>query len=71
MDDIEYRNNAFAKIREYENCGLYQNDSLICTFETLRYPLNTKSLRGMIRSLRNKLGYTTIAHMDGENNNSH
>ena len=42
---------------EYENNGLYQYDSMICTFETLKYPLNTKSIRGMIESLRKKLGY--------------
>ena len=57
MDDIEYRNNAFIKIREYEDSGLYQFDSMIWTFETSKYPLNTKSLRGMIRSLRKELGY--------------
>ena len=57
MDDIDYRNSAFVKIGEYENNGLYQYDSMICTFETLKYPLNTKSIRGMIESLRKKLGY--------------
>ena len=57
MDDIDYRNSAFVKIREYENNGLYQYDSMICTFETLKYPLNTKSIQGMIESLRKKLGY--------------
>ncbi|MCR5119764.1 MAG: hypothetical protein K6B44_09150 [Lachnospiraceae bacterium] len=57
MDDIEYRNNAFIKIREYEDSGMYQYDSMIWTFETSKYPLNTKSLRGMIRSLRKELGY--------------
>ncbi len=57
MDDIEYRNNAFIKIREYEDCGLYQYDSMIWTFETSRYPLNTKNLRGMIKKLKQVFGY--------------
>ncbi len=57
MDDLEYRNNAFLKIREYESSGLFQNDSLIWTFETEKYPLNIKDLRAMIKVLKSKLGY--------------
>ncbi len=51
MDDIEYRNNAFMKIREYEANGYYQGVNMIWTFETVRYPINTKCLSDMIKSL--------------------
>ncbi len=48
---------AFSKIRKYEENGIYQGDSLIWTFETGRHVLNTKDLRKMIISLKEKLGY--------------
>ena len=57
MDDIEYRNNAFYKIKSYEENGFYQSDSLIWTFETNKYPLNTHTLRKMMKALKNRLGY--------------
>ncbi len=56
MDDIEYRNNAFFKIRKYEEAGLFQHDSLIWTFETSKYQINTKQLRKMITGLKETLG---------------
>ena len=57
MDDMEYRNNAFSKIRKYEANGLYQYDSLIWTFETGKYPLNIKDIRKMVRRMKTELGY--------------
>ncbi|MCR5292454.1 MAG: hypothetical protein K6E28_06165 [Eubacterium sp.] len=57
MDDMDYRNNAFSKIRKYEACGFYQHDSLFWTFETGKNPLNTRVLREMIKRLKGKLGY--------------
>ncbi|MCR5753681.1 MAG: hypothetical protein K6G30_02550 [Acetatifactor sp.] len=57
MDDMEYRNNAWAKIRNYEAADYYQPDSLIWTFETGKFPLNTKTIRKMIQRLREELGY--------------
>ena len=57
MDDIEYRNNAMMKIRNYEASGLYQYDSVIWTFETGSYPLNTKDIRRLIIELKKRLGY--------------
>ena len=57
MDDIEYRNNAFYKIRQYESSGLYQYESVIWTFETGNFPLNTRNLRKMIKGLKETLGY--------------
>ena len=57
MDDIEYRNTAFLKIRKYEESGYYQGSSMIWTFETSKYPINTRDLRKMITSLKKTLGY--------------
>ena len=57
MDDMDYRNNAFLKIRNYESNGLYQSTSLIWTFETGKYPINTKVIRKMIKKLKKELGY--------------
>ena len=54
MDDVEYRNNAFMKIRKYEESGLFQHDSLIWTFETSKYQINTKLLRKMVVGLGEK-----------------
>lgn len=57
MDDADYRNNAFCKMREYEESGIYQHDRLIWTFETGRQPLDTRALRGMAKRLGVMLGY--------------
>ena len=57
MDDMDYRNDAFLKIRKYEECGFYQYDRLVWTFETGKQPLNTKVLRRMIIQLAKTLGY--------------
>ena len=56
MDDSDYRNNAFSKIRNYEESGIYQHDRLIWTFETGKYPLNTRELRKMIKKFGSQLG---------------
>ena len=60
MDDVEYRNNAFFKIRNYESNGLFQHDSFIYTFETNVFPLNIKEIRKMIKMLKVKIGYCNI-----------
>lgn len=57
MDDMDYRNNAFFKIRNYESNGLYQNDSVIWTFETGKYPLNIREIRKMVAKMKDNLGY--------------
>lgn len=57
MDDMDYRNNAFLKIRNYESNGLYQNDSVIWTFETGKYPLNIREIRKMVAKIKENLGY--------------
>ena len=55
MDDREYRDDALMKIREYEENGLFQYDSVMWTFETGKNPLNTRELRKMIKILRTRL----------------
>lgn len=60
MDDMDYRNDAFLKMRKYEECGFYQGDRLIWTFETGRLPINTKDLRNMIMQLAKTLGYEKV-----------
>lgn len=57
MDDMDYRNNAFMKLRSYEASGLYPYESVIWTFETGKYPLNTKEIRKMVKNLKQELGY--------------
>jgi hypothetical protein len=57
MDDMDYRNDAFLKMKKYEECGFYQYDRLIWTFETGKHPINTKVLRSMIKQLVKTLGY--------------
>ena len=57
MYDMDYRNNAFFKIRNYESNGLYQNDSVIWTFETGKYPLNIREIRKMVAKMKDNLGY--------------
>lgn len=55
MDDMEYRNNAFFKIRRYEENGFFPFDSLVCTFESGNNPLNTRAIRKMALRLRDLL----------------
>lgn len=57
MDDADYRNSAFLKIRKYEANGYYQPTSLIWTFETGKYPLNVKEIRKMVAELKKEFGY--------------
>ncbi|MBR5348617.1 MAG: hypothetical protein IK125_05210 [Lachnospiraceae bacterium] len=59
MDDMDYRNKAFLKIRKYESNGLFRHDSFIWTFETGRFPLDTKAIRKMAKELKTTLGYHT------------
>jgi hypothetical protein len=57
MDDIEYRNNAFGKIRLYESNGFYQGVNFIYTFETVKYPINSRNLRNMLITFQNRKSY--------------
>ena len=49
MDDEEYRDRAFRRIREYEAAGIFPGDDLIITCETLGMPLNSKVVDAMIK----------------------
>ncbi len=57
MDDRDYRDEALLKIREYEANGLYQHNSVIWTFESGKYPINTRDIRKMIKNICDALGY--------------
>ena len=57
MDDIEYRNNAFGKIRLYESNGFFQGVNFIYTFETVKYPINSRSLRNMLITFQSRKSY--------------
>ncbi|MBO4389805.1 MAG: hypothetical protein J5825_02980 [Lachnospiraceae bacterium] len=57
MDDMDYRNMAFNKIRNYEANGIYQYSSFVFTFETGKHPLNTRDIRRMVVKLKERLGY--------------
>ncbi len=57
MEDIEYRDNVFIRIRSYENNGLYQGESTIWTFESSKHSVNIKDIRDMVKSLKVSLGY--------------
>ena len=57
MDDPDYRNNAYYKIRKYEENGYYQGDNTIYTFETVKHPINTRVIRKMIMTLKDRFGY--------------
>ena len=49
MDDIDYRNNAFSRIHEYEMNGIFPGDCLIVTQETGGRQLNNRDINLMIR----------------------
>jgi len=53
MDDTEYRNQAFQRIRDYEALSLFPGIDLILTFETGRMPLNTKIIERTINAYLN------------------
>ena len=57
MEDSDYRNNAFYKIRNYEESGYYQGDGIIYTFEAVKYPINTRVIRKMVMTYKDILGY--------------
>lgn len=49
MDDTEYRNEAFRRIRAYEKAGIYPGRDLILTVETGKLPMNAVVAEQMIR----------------------
>lgn len=51
MDVEEYRNDAFLKLEQYREAGIYPGKNLIVTYETREIPINIKSLKRMFREL--------------------
>ncbi|MDO4978360.1 MAG: hypothetical protein Q4E53_14015 [Eubacteriales bacterium] len=49
MDDMEYVEKAIRKINTYEKTGISQGDKLFITYESLKYPLDTRTLESLIR----------------------
>ena len=49
MDEMDYRNEAFAKGQQYRNAGIFLGDQLIITYETGCMPLNNKTLHQVIK----------------------
>ncbi|MBP3901936.1 MAG: hypothetical protein J6D53_10890 [Blautia sp.] len=49
VDDEEYLDRAFRRIREYEAEGIFPGKDLVITFETTRIPLNSKVVEAMIK----------------------
>ena len=48
VGDVEYSVKNFAKICEYEYCGMGVDNSLIISFESPEHPLSTRRLRDKI-----------------------
>lgn len=52
MDDPEYRTKAFGKICMYETNGYYLGDGFVCSFETMKKPLNVRDVRCKLMKLK-------------------
>lgn len=51
MDDPDYVSNVMRKLNTYEKNGIYIGVNLFITYESAKYPLNTKGLDGLFRHL--------------------
>lgn len=51
MENFDYRNDAFQRIRDYEEEGFFLGNNLLVTFETPNYPLNPRTVRRMIHQI--------------------
>lgn len=49
MDDHDYMNSCFGKILEYGMNGFYPGIDYFMTFETINYPLNTRTIEKTIK----------------------
>lgn len=49
MDEEEYCDKAFQRIRNYEAAGMFPGKDLIFTFETIKMPLNSRVVEAMIK----------------------
>ena len=48
MDDSSYCEKAVKKIEAYEKNGIFPGRKLITTYETLKHPLHTRIIQGVI-----------------------
>ena len=53
MDDFDYVRNVMRKLNTYEKNGIYIGVNLFVTYESVKYPLNTKGLDGLLKQLFN------------------
>ena len=53
MDDLDYVRNVMRKLNTYEKNGIYIGVNLFVTYESVKYPLNTKGLDGLLKQLFN------------------
>lgn len=51
MDDMDYVRNVMRKLNTYEKHGIYIGVNLFVTYESAKYPLNTRGLDSMLRKL--------------------
>ncbi|MBR6350487.1 MAG: hypothetical protein IKR67_08075 [Lachnospiraceae bacterium] len=51
MDDTYYRNEAMSRLKLYEKVGLVPGNGLIITMETIKQPLNLKTIKTTIDHL--------------------
>ena len=49
MDDAEYVEGAIYKLMVYEQNGIFSGKNLILTYETKKYPMNQRRIKGCIR----------------------
>ena len=55
MDDMDYANNAIAKIQMYANAGYVLGDNFFMTLETSQRPLDSRVLDGVVKQLKSKI----------------
>lgn len=49
MDDLEYNRKAILKVEAYQRNGYILGDKLLVTFETSKYPIDTRTLHRIIK----------------------
>ncbi len=52
LDDEGYLETTMRKLNSYSENRIFLGDNLLITYETSRYPLNTKMLDGMLQRMR-------------------
>lgn len=52
LDDELYLQSTWRKLNSYGENGIFIGDNLLITFESSRYPLNTKMLEGVLKRMQ-------------------